>query len=728
MAPLREEYKAFLFGKHILVHEDYAPGTVIRYGQNDSRLPRLFADNDKYVGQTLLSFSKLLNIRITSGKELARPAMVEYAAYMLGEDVPAAFYQGFPKSVRKLSSDHLLADQIISYFATYGMNDFSKARHSIFETDADLEREVFKEAGTVKDFEIISEDEAAGRIISYVKDMFSSTRPLSDAAFQVAVLALFDYDIEIGKIASKNTAVRLYMETGMTAFTKDLYLSDTIKLLEQVHFEQNMHARPTSLRFQTNQLNLKNKHRKLITKLIDQCFASGHADVKNCYEKKKTWAGLLHHIHYQAKTEDAKAFLSAMRGKENHSAYSEFEAKLQKEGAIAAAEFLLQEKGPGALLRSLNYLASRCRSEEEIDELIRLSLDTEKTNPIILLQLLCMYSSRERTGRLGRTFQFVKSNLLRVHHETKEEEEKRRSDLSDPQSEKILGAIQTRLQSALSGRLGRVYIHPEMERYGVPIKESASQGGLGVLASGSRVPIGEHRKIRGFTYWEKVDDIDLSVIGLDEKGKQTEFSWRTMAENQNDAITYSGDQTSGYDGGSEYYDIIVPDFRKTYPETRYLVFCDNVYSNLTFDRCICRAGFMVRDEEDSGEIFEPKTVASSFTVNAPGRFSYLFGIDLMTHELVWMNLARDADASVAGTTGMGFLIEKFHITEYLNLKILFTMLAKEVVSDPKEADVLVVPSSYDAGASESKDDPVSEKKPEIIREYDFEKILSLIEK
>ena len=99
----------------------------------------------------------------------------------------------------------------------------------------------------------------------------------------------------------------------------------------------------------------------------------------------------------------------------------------------------------------------------------------------------------------------------------------------------------------------------------------------------------------------------------------------------------------------------------------------------------------------------------------------LFGIDLMTNDLVWMNLARDADTAVAGTTPMGFLIEKFHITGYLNLKILFTMLADEVVDDPEEAEVLLVPSACDVSSYSTG------KEREIIREYDFERILALLE-
>ena len=80
------------------------------------------------------------------------------------------------------------------------------------------------------------------------------------------------------------------------------------------------------------------------------------------------------------------------------------------------------------------------------------------------------------------------------------------------------------------------------------------------------------KKLRAFTYWEKVDDIDLSCFGLTDDGRRIEFSWRTMAGNQSDAITYSGDETSGYKGGSEYFDIKLEEFKKMYPAVKYIVF------------------------------------------------------------------------------------------------------------------------------------------------------------
>lgn len=716
MNELRDEYKQFLFNKHFLVMEKHAQHVTLKNGYSDSKLPRQYAESDKFVGETLLSLSKLYGIRITEGHKNAQPQMLEIAGRLMGNRVPEAFYRGFPKSVRNLPVEKRYFDQLISYFVTYGMDDFSSPRYSIFETKEDMERTIFSEDGVIKDFSIITCDEAVEKLKKYVEEMCASSRPIPESSMEVVKLVIRDFGFHPKQILSKNTAVHLLVSLNDPYFSKFLTLSDGIKVMEEVHFLQYGFYRMDDRRFHTNKLNMKNRYRKILTKMLDDCFSGGRVDIGNCYEKKKTWAGLLHHIHYKAKTPQAHEFLSAMRGKENHSAYSAFEKSLKENGAFMASGVLLQAKGPGALLRNLNYLISRAKSEEEMNAILDRVLGTEVTNPIILLQLYSMYCSRKKTENTRRTFMWVKCNVMRIHTETEEEAAKCRSRLSDSVSDMLQKAIFERLKAALSGRLSRVYIHPDMERFAVPLKESASQGGFGVLASGSRVPIGEAKKIRGFTYWERVDDIDLSVIGICDDGTQVEFSWRTMAENQSNAITYSGDETSGYKGGAEYYDIVVDEFRKIHPNCRYLVFCDNVFSSIPFSLCTCRAGYMVRDLDDSGQIFEPKAVASSFTVNAPARFAYLFGIDLQRNDLVWMNMGRDADCAIAGSTYLGFLVDKFFVTDYMNLKILFTLLSAEVVSDPSMADVAVVPSGVDVSA------------PKIIHEYDFETILAFLEK
>ena len=212
-----------------------------------------------------------------------------------------------------------------------------------------------------------------------------------------------------------------------------------------------------------------------------------------------------------------------------------------------------------------------------------------------------------------------------------------------------------------------------------------------------------------------MNDIDLSVIGLTKNLGQREFSWRNMFSYQDAAITFSGDQTSGFNGGSEYFDIDIEKFKQKYPDIEYLVFCNNVYSGVVFKNVICRAGYMLRDIQDSGEIFEPKTVKSSFTIDCDSTFAYLFGIDLKTNDFVWLNTAVDSRSRIAGSTLMGFLRQYFDMTKIINVYDFFAMMASELVEDPKDAEIAVTDEEIEPGES-----------TELIRSYDAEKMIAFL--
>ena len=138
----REDYKKFLFNKHILVA---APS----------------GSTSQYAAESRFAMAKYLNINIIRGGKMADMEMFHFASSMLGENVPKPFYQGFPDSVRKLSPSELYYDQILSYFRTYGMGDFSTTQHSVLESEEDIRRKAFKETGSIKDFEILTEEQAA---------------------------------------------------------------------------------------------------------------------------------------------------------------------------------------------------------------------------------------------------------------------------------------------------------------------------------------------------------------------------------------------------------------------------------------------------------------------------------------------------------------------------------------------------------------------------------------
>jgi len=679
---MKEIYKEYLFEKHILVND----------GETE----------EKYVFETLFAMAHFFGVKITKGKELVRCGMVKELSKRLGENVPEPFYRGFPQSVRNLSAEELLFDQLIHYFNTYGLGNFDEPGHSVFEKD--FERAAFQEDTEAQEFMIQTEEEAEDTIRTMVNDLLSGSRPLNERQYKLALTFIRDYIENIPDIASKNTRMRLLIDTKNLSLADSLNLSDVMKLVDELNYRKYHNNN-------LKKLNLKNQDRKFLTALLDRMFRSGRCDIGTCYEKKQLWNGFLHHIHYQPKNEEAKRFVHAMRTKGNESVYSEFEQLMEENRHREAAELLQEKKGTSALLRNIDYILSRMNREEVQTFLPEFP---EDCSTLVLLQLLFRYEGRQRKD--GRIFKFTQHNLMKVHYETSEESERCQSRLTEEQVKEVGKMIRSKLTEKLRNRLGNVYIEPSMKNYALPLAENTSQGGFGVLSKGSRIPIDEGKKLRAFTYWEKVNDIDLSVFALTEDGDRREFSWRTMSRHQSGAITYSGDETSGYHGGSEYFDINIPEFKALYSEYRYLIFCDNVYSGTNFCECFCKAGYMLRDWDDSGQVYEPKTVKSSYLVNCESTFAYLFGIDLFTNELIWLNVAKNSKSRVAGDTEISFLADYFHLTEIMNMYDFFSMMAEKIVDDPMEADVVVTDCEIEGA-----------EKAEIIREYDFEKIRVLME-
>ena len=346
---------------------------------------------------------------------------------------------------------------------------------------------------------------------------------------------------------------------------------------------------------------------------------------------------------------------------------------------------------------------------------------SDRLNPVILVQLMMRYHNDHGNG--SRVFKFTKNNRMRIHNETGEEAAKRKSVLSDDIRNLAEGTVRDLLKKTLHGRIReKVWIDPEMKKIAVPIQSASSQGGFDILPTGSRVKIPEGKKIRAFTYWEKVNDIDLSCFGLTEDGQQKEFSWRSMYSQQSDAITFSGDETSGYNGGSEYFDIDIDAVRKRYPDFLYLVFCNNIYSDwgrTHFKDCFCKAGFMNRDILDSGEVYEPKTVQTSFRITADSSFGYLFALDLETREMVWLNLNRSGDHSIAGTTEMKWVMDFLEVTDVFSVYDLYAWAAGEenLADNVYEATIVV---HNNAGLLTTKDQTV-------VRSWDIEKMLALLQ-
>lgn len=683
---MKEFYRNYLFNKNMLVHD--------------------IEEKEENRVQVLYALAKKFSIKIVKGKELAQRAHIQQAASCLGEYVPEAFYRGFPQSVELLVKKSkqagvnlLLLDQLLHYEKTYGLGDFSQQGYSLFEET--FERLAFTEKCKTKDFEIVTEQEAVEKLRSYVDDILQGTRPLDYTKYSLVSRFLQDYKYEVRYCQCKDTAIRLLVDRRDLRFAKFIALADVPALVDALNYSQYRSK-------EIKKLNLKNKDRKFIKKVIDEKLVDGN--VRDCFEKRAVWNGLLHHIHYRAKTERAQAFLKGMREGENRSVSSTVERAILDGDVKLAADVLLAKKGAGGYLRRLNYLFSRCQTEEDVDYVVR---RIPAKNPIVIIQLLIQY--RNYKEGMARTFKYVKHNMLVTHTETKKEQEKRLSIIAERTRKVVCEKLYGALAEIYKDTLGKVYIAEGLEKIALPLQEGASMFGYGALAKGTRLNIPETKKIRAFVYWEKTDDINLSVVGLTADGKQEEFSWRTMSKKQGDGIVFSGDQTSGYKGGSEFFDIDLGKFKSKHPSIRFLVFSANVYGSSLFSNCVCRAGYMLRDKADSGRVYEPKTVESAFTVNAESRFAYLFAFDFERNEFVWLNCTSSSGEIVAGNAKLAFLEDYFYVTDVINVASFFKLLASEIVQNVEEADVVVTDETVSLGDTQQQ-----------IKSTDFEKLIALL--
>ena len=676
--------KAFLFNKHILVNDEGVKRGVCFH--------------------VIFALANKFDIRVTAGMDLATPDMIRFAANQLGEYVPEPFYRGFPESVKALSADEKLFDQLLSYALTYGLNNFTEARHSVFEEP--FERIAFHENTTPKDFVILEEVQADKELYGFIHSMLSSTRPLSDDQLTVVYSYLEENKKPIQMCASKKTAIDLLLHFRDPYYARFIELPDVIKLVETMNFNENDE---TNIR----KLNLSNQQRKLVTKVIDRCLDNAYdfdKNLRDCFEKRQVWKGLLHHIHYQAKNENGRVFVDAIRNnKENLSAYAAFEKALRIYGPVDAARELQRLKGTGAVARNLNYILSRCQTQDEVKQVLQ-SMGT--INPILSLQMLLQYKAYTAENRV---FKFIRFNRLTKHTETDEELGHRKSVLPKETCRVVTEFMEASLKEVLGRRkVGKVFIDEKMKKIALPLQEAASSSGFGVLPRGTRLPMPEETKIRVFTYWEKVDDIDLSAFAVDPDGSFFELSWRTMwGDPSNQTAIFSGDETSGYDGGSEYFDVDLEKFHDEFPDTRYLVFANNVYSNIEFNKCFCKAGYMIREKEDSGEIFEPKTVASSYVINANTTYALLFALDLEKKEVVWLNFGMANEYTIAGMDDISFVLPYMNITDVANVYSMFQTKASELVEKPEDADIIVSDETFES----IRDDQ------QQIHSYDYEKLL-----
>lgn len=294
----------------------------------------------------------------------------------------------------------------------------------------------------------------------------------------------------------------------------------------------------------------------------------------------------------------------------------------------------LLKQRPGEFARRLNHLSRRFGSEIVSD----FAEVADRVSTPVLLQVLSHFKNNVETTKTV----FPKGNIAKI-------QTIKNKVLPSTQRNKIVNLCEEVLTERFSQKesLGKVYIDEALKEFIVPFSQrSASESALN-LTRGSKIALPTDKNtVRFFIWWKESSqrtDLDLSACFYDKnwknKGQVAYYSLRYANNSPSGYIAcHSGDITSAPNGACEFIDIDISSCKN---QGRYVVMTVNVYSGDKFcDLKECFAGWMMRSNPNSGEIFDARTVIDKFTVTSSGKFCIPLIIDMQERKVIW------ADASI----------------------------------------------------------------------------------
>lgn len=258
-----------------------------------------------------------------------------------------------------------------------------------------------------------------------------------------------------------------------------------------------------------------------------------------------------------------------------------------------------------------------------------LSVADDVSTPV-LLQAFAHFLDRD-TPADWRAF-FPKGSLAKVHVGTP----------LAPLDANLAGEVAFGIREALVRRfsklpaLGPSWVDPALETQYIPFGRRSASRSLRTAGRGSRFAIAADT-VRLFAWWKDGDsrtDIDLSAAFLDSDfrlaGTVSYYNLREVGGH------HSGDITSAPQGACEFVDL---DLARLSGRTPYVAMVVTCFTGQKFATLPCFVGWMGRSKPQSGEVFDPRTVADRFDLASEATVSVPLLLDIEARQVVWADLA-----------------------------------------------------------------------------------------
>lgn len=408
--------------------------------------------------------------------------------------------------------------------------------------------------------------------------------------------------------------------------------------------------------------SFKRKERRLLLGLLERC----RERTEDMLRYKKRWIRLGERLHpgeYKKHFPKTAESFDILRNSKPFKTFRHQVEAAFENGDVATALFLL-EKRPGELARRLDQLLRlrypkasgvkekaksllgiKARTPEQSVEtpvLNAFAAVVEDVSTPVLLQVMTHFVHRNEEREL-RSF-FPKGNVAKVVSIENE-----LSPLPQESCERIASLCRQALVKRFGELepLGNVYLDDSLREHLVPFSQRSASKALRTLVRGSSLDMPDGKTIRFFVWWKEGRvgnqstgrvDLDLSAVMYNEAWEYKEHISYTNLSSSEYRSAHSGDITSAPDGACEFIDLDIESILKyggRYVIPSVLSYTGQAFVNLPE----CHAGWMMREEPKSGEIFEPSTVTDKIDITADTKISIPMILDLKERKMIWADLA-----------------------------------------------------------------------------------------
>lgn len=386
-----------------------------------------------------------------------------------------------------------------------------------------------------------------------------------------------------------------------------------------------------SLSENTKFKSFPNKQRRLFLQLIEN-----NINEDDIARHKNKWVKAFHILHvgdYKNKYPKTFAIAQKIRNKITLNTFASRVERALANGDTKVLPDLLGSR-PGEFARRLDHVLRISKKNKPVVEAF--SAVMPKVSTRVLLQLGAHINARadEDNVRVA----FPKGNAQSAML----------LPALPPLKPKAISTLQKNIDETLIERfselepLGDVWIDPKLKECPVPIQQRSASTGLFSVARGTRLPISDKNTLRFFIYWVG-KDLDLSATLHDEELNIVENISYTNLKSTCYQSCHSGDIVNAPNGAAEFIDITMDGALKA--GIRYVVMNVLVYNGPNFsEHKKCYAGWMTKDQPNSGDVFDPKLVEQKIDLTSEAKNAFPVVFDLKARQGIWCDLITGRNA------------------------------------------------------------------------------------